>query len=96
MRISTTYTIKNILKIASFQILVLTFALGVSDDFKFTWLKYLFILLASILFALVTIAYNRYVMAHPKYKQAPEPKYGQKTWAEHQADKQLGQSSKEL
>ena len=87
MKISTTYTITNILKIASFQALVLIVALGLGDDFNFSWKKLFYISVVSIVYGVLQIRYNRYVISRPDYKEPSAPKFGHKTWEEHQSDK---------
>ncbi len=87
MKISTTYTITNILKIASFQALVLIVALGFGDDFNFSWKKLFLISMASVLYGVLQIRYNRYVISRPDYKEPTAPKFSLKTWEEHQSDK---------
>lgn len=94
MKISTTYTITNILKIASFQALVLTVSLGLGDDFNFSWKKLFLISMASVLYGVLQIRYNRYVISRPDYKEPTAPKFSLKTWEEHQSDK-LNQPAEE-
>ena len=90
MKISTTYTITNILKIASFQAIILIVALGLGDDFNFSWKKLFYISVVSILYGVLQIRYNRYVISRPDYKEPTAPKFSLKTWEEHQSDNVIG------
>ncbi|MFY9280917.1 MAG: hypothetical protein WAO92_02820 [Bacteroidia bacterium] len=87
MKISTTYRITNILKIASFQAIILIVALGLGDDFNFSWKKLFYISVVSIVYGVLQIRYNRYVIYRPDYKEPTAPKFSLKTWEEHQSDK---------
>lgn len=87
MKISTRYTVTNILKIASYQALILIVALGFGDDFNFSWKKFLYIFMVSVLYGVLQIRYDRYVISRPDYKEPSAPKFGHKTWEEHQSDK---------
>ncbi len=49
----------------------------------------LFSFIASILFGVLSIRYYRYLDKKGKLYGDPAPKFGHKTWKEHQEDKKL-------
>lgn len=50
--------------------------------------------MASVLYGVLQIRYNRYVISRPDYKEPTAPKFSLKTWEEHQSDK-LNQPAEE-
>ena len=43
--------------------------------------------MVSVLYGVLQIRYDRYVISRPDYKEPSAPKFGHKTWEEHQSDK---------
>lgn len=81
-----TYSFKGILFPAlSIFIPIVFTSLVFGDEFK--WSRILFYAIASILFGILEITRQKYLYKKGKLFSAPFPKYGFKSWKEHQADK---------
>jgi hypothetical protein len=80
------YSVKNILRHSFIMLVALSFSWLVTAPFS--WLRLAVTIPAAILFGIATIAFQKYLYKRKGSQSLPpEPKYGDKTYADHQTDK---------